>query len=145
MGKSTQLLNRWSRRWNWVERTSAWDEELDRQNREAQAEARKEMAERHIKESQMFQQKVLERLREINPMELSPNDMAKWFEISVKVERLSRGETTENVKQDIHGQVEVTNDFARRVVMDEEATRLAHQLLERIAQDQPGSDGLQHQ
>ena len=135
LGKSNALMSRWSIKWNWVERAVSWDEELDRRNREAQAEARKEMAERHINESMMFQQKVLERLRELNPQELSPNDMARWFEIAVKVERLSRGETTENTKQDIQGQVEVKNDVAKRVIHDPQASALAHRLLERIAEN----------
>ena len=106
LGKSTALLNRWSRRWKWVERVSAWDRELDKKNREAQIEAIKEMSERHTKEAMMFQQKVLERLRELKPSELSPNDMARWFEAAVKIERLSRGETTEILKQEHSGDIE---------------------------------------
>ena len=144
LGKSTQLMSRWSSRWNWVERAGMWDEELDRRNREEQIKARKDMAERHIREAQLFQQKVLERLREINPSELSPKDMATWFDIAVKVERLSRGEATENMKQDVNGQVEVKNDIAKRIVADPGASKLAHELLSRIAESQPGSDGMEH-
>lgn len=107
LGKSTQIISRWSSRWNWVERTSAWDNELDRQNREAQIEAIKEMSERHTKQAMLFQQKVLERMRELSVRELSPNDMARWFEVAVKIERLSRGETTEILKQEHVGDIEV--------------------------------------
>ncbi len=106
LNKSVTILGRWSGRWNWVERTSAWDIELDRQNREAQIEAIKEMSERHAREAMLFQQKVVERLRELRPGELSPQDMARWFEVAVKVERLSRGETTEILKQDIKQEVQ---------------------------------------
>lgn len=107
LNKSVTILGRWSGRWNWVERASAWDLELDRQNREAQIEAIKEMSERHTREAMLFQQKVLERLRELRPGELSPQDMARWFEVAVKVERLSRGETTEILKQEHSGDIEV--------------------------------------
>lgn len=142
LGKSTTIISRWSRKWNWVERVNAWDDELDRISRQEQAEKRKEMAKRHANEAMMFQQKLIERMQTLNPNELSPSDMARWFEIAVKVERLSRGETTENIKQDIRGQVGINNDIARRVIKDERANELAHKLLERLAQDESSSDGI---
>lgn len=40
------------------------------------------------------------------------------------------------------GQVEVKNDVARAIIEDEEATTLAHKLLEQLAKDQPGGHGV---
>ncbi len=142
LSKSYTIIARWSSRWGWVERTAAWDEELDRRGRESQIEERKEMAKRHINEAMVFQQKVLERMRQLNPNELSPNDMARWFEIAVKVERLSRGEATENVKQEVKGQVDINDDITKRIINDPGASALAHELLEKLAQNQSGSDGI---
>ena len=53
------------------------------------------MAERHAKLAMAFQQRVAQRLQQIDPAELSPSDMAKWLDIATKLERLSRGEPTE--------------------------------------------------
>ena len=36
LGKSAQLIARWSAKWNWVERVGEWGDEQDRQNRIAQ-------------------------------------------------------------------------------------------------------------
>lgn len=122
LGKSAQLMSRWSSKWGWVERVAAWEEELDRQNRLAQIEDRKEMAKRHINEAMMFQQKVLERMRELKPSELTPNDMARWFETAVKIERLSRGETTEITKQEHSGNIDIserTKEIEKRLFGDE--------------------------
>lgn len=47
-----------------------------------------------------------------------------------------------DMKQEIKGQVELKNDIAKRVIADEEATDLAHKLLERIAENDAGSDGI---
>jgi len=33
LGKSAQLIERWSVKWNWVERVADWGDEQDRQNR----------------------------------------------------------------------------------------------------------------
>ncbi len=46
-----------------------------------------------------------------------------------------------DMKQDIKGQVELKNDIAKRVIADEEATELAHKLLERLAEVDACSDG----
>ena len=59
------------------------------------------MAERHAKLAMAFQQRVAQRLQEIDPAELSPADMARWLDIATKLERLSRGEPTEIGKQEI--------------------------------------------
>lgn len=145
LDKSKTIIGRWSSKWNWVERTNAWDDELDRLNKLEQIEEVKKMAERHAKTSMMFQQKVIERLAEVNPGELSPNDLARWFEVAVKIERLSRGEPTENVNQEIEGQVEVSNEVAKQIIEDEEASNLAHELLGRIAEGESSSNGVSNQ
>ena len=112
LGKSITIISRWSSRWNWVARTMEWDQELDRRNIEAQIEAKKEMAERHIKVSMMFQQKIIERLRSLNPDSLSPSDLARWFEVAVRIEQLNRGEPTERTEQTIDARVKSQVDYS---------------------------------
>jgi len=48
-----------------------------------------------------FQQRIAQRLQEIDPAELSPADMARWLDIATRLERLSRGEPTEIGKQEV--------------------------------------------
>ena len=92
---------RWMGKYNWLERARAYDDYLERKKREEKEKAILEMAERHARLAMAFQQRVAERLREINPSELSPSDMAKWLDVSTKLERLSRGEPTEIGKQEV--------------------------------------------
>src|SRR5262245_42296347 len=56
-------IREWAEKYHWRERTRAWDEEVDRQVREAQVEAVKAMHRRHAEEAVEFQTKALERLR----------------------------------------------------------------------------------
>lgn len=85
-------LFKWSTRWRWVERAAAWDDEQDRQARQAQLRAVQEMRERHVREAMALQRKALERLQRMDPEELSPKDVLWYFVEAAKLERLSRGE-----------------------------------------------------
>lgn len=131
--KSRELLGRWSRRWSWVARAAAWDTELDRKAREAQEKARVEMAERHAKIAMAFQVKVMERIRSLSPDDLSPADLARWIDVAIKVERLARGEPTENTRQEVQGQLvhRHEHDLAQRILDDPEAREIARELFRR--------------
>jgi chromatin segregation and condensation protein Rec8/ScpA/Scc1 (kleisin family) len=95
LSKSETIIKRWSSQWNWVERVKIYDAEMDRQTLLQEQKSRKDMVKRHAALANTFLSKVLERIRELNPAELSTNDLIRWFEISVKIERLSRGEPTD--------------------------------------------------
>jgi len=47
LGKSSQLVERWSTKWNWVERAAEWGDEQNRKHRRAQTDAVEKMNERH--------------------------------------------------------------------------------------------------
>lgn len=140
LNKSLQLLGRWSSKWNWVERVRLYDAELDRQYRLEQEEERRKMAERHAKQAMMFQNKILERLRTIDPNRLSPSDLIKWFDVAVKVERLSRGESTEITEVEHSGQVSTNNEHTvtQRIVSDPVSRELARELFRRATSSDMG-------
>lgn len=107
---------RWMEKYKWVERAQAYDDYIEQKKRKEQEKAILEMAERHARIAMAFQQKVVERLRELDPSDLSPKDLSTWFDIAAKIERLSRGEPTEIGKQ------EVTLPTVVEVVLNEENT-----------------------
>ena len=94
-------LYRWSSKYNWFERAKAYDDYIERKKREEKERAILEMAERHAKEAVALQQKALERLRSLDPDELSPRDVLNYLVEAIKLERLSRGEPTEIGKQEV--------------------------------------------
>lgn len=91
----------WYKRFNWGERAQAWDAHNEYQRAIEQEEARREMAVRHAGIAMMAQNKIIQRLNSLRPEDLSPRDCITWLDIAVKVERLSRGESTINVQQRI--------------------------------------------
>lgn len=110
LGKSEQLIWRWSSRWSWVERAQAWDAELDRVARAAQQEAVAEMNARHASIGMLMLSKALAKLvgdealkvEALDPSTLTPYQVARLVEAGQKVERLARGEATE--KQELVGE-----------------------------------------
>jgi head-tail adaptor len=91
----------WSAKYKWVERAKAYDDYIERKKREEHEKAIMEMVERHARLAVAFQQRIAERLKAIDPNELSPTDLARWLDISSKLERISRGEPTEIGKQEV--------------------------------------------
>ena len=93
--KSKRLMDRWSGVHRWVDRAAAWDHELDRMNREAQAEAVIEMNTRHAGIAMSMQAAVLERLQELDPATLSPTQLTQMIAVASKLEREARGVDTD--------------------------------------------------
>ena len=80
LGKSAQLIARWSVKWNWVERAAEWGDEQDRQNRIAQTDAVEKMNERHANLAAAMTVKVLEKLKAMGAQdikEMTPATMPK--------------------------------------------------------------------
>jgi len=126
-------MNTWSSQYDWVTRAQAYDDYIEKKKREKKEKAILDMAERHAKLAMAFQQRVAQRLQGIDPLELSPSDMAKWLDIATKLERLSRGEPTEIGKQEVQGQVtqRYEYDITQRIVSDPETRELARNLYRR--------------
>lgn len=95
LSKSETLMKRWSSKHDWVERVAEYDAEMDRKALLQQEKNRREMTKRHANASMLFQQKVVDRLRKLKAEELTPAELIRWFETSVKIERLSRGESVD--------------------------------------------------
>ncbi len=128
--RAKQVLERWSVKYGWVARVHAYDDYIERKKREEKEKAILEMAERHAREAMAIQQKALERLRDIDPSELSPFELIRWIEVAVKIERLSRGEPTEIGQQEVEAQVMSTYEdkLAEKALEDPEAREAARRL-----------------
>ncbi len=116
-GASGQI-RRWAERWNWSGRARAWDQELERVQRNQQVKAVAEMADRHAKEAMMLQNKAVERLRQLRPEELGPRETLSYLVEAAKLERLARGEPTERVAEEHHFSdvKELTDDELARII-----------------------------
>jgi hypothetical protein len=125
--------SRWMEKYRWYERAQAYDDYIEKKMRKENEKKILDMSDRHARLAVVFQQKIAQRLQEIDPAELSPADMARWLDVATKLERLSRGEPTEIGKQEVQGQVTQRHeyDITQRIVSDPETRELARNLYRR--------------
>ena len=112
LGKSAQLIARWSAKWSWVSRIEEWIDEQDRENRLSQENAIKEMNERQATAGSLMLTRVYQALQGMSESDIAkfnPNQLARLSEASVKLERPARGEPTEILKSD----VSIDSDLSR--------------------------------
>lgn len=99
LGKSTGLLERWSRVHEWQKRVSAWDAEQDRLARQAQIDEIKKMRKRHTDMATAMLAKAARALTKIPDDEIKASDVSKMVDTAAKLERISRGDVGEVIEE----------------------------------------------
>jgi hypothetical protein len=93
---------RWSSKWRWVERCEKYDDHFEYQRRLQQEKERRAMHERHAKIAILGQNIVVRELESLlakaqnGESRITPTDVARLMDVTVKVERLARGEPTDS-------------------------------------------------
>lgn len=80
----------------WVERAGLWDAEQDRINAVRLQDAREEMARKHQKAARTLMEKALERLKTLDPNDISPHALILMIDTAAKIERAALGLETLN-------------------------------------------------
>jgi hypothetical protein len=91
LAKSRTLIERWSKAHRWVLRAEAWDREQDRLWRAEQQQAARDVARRHARLASAAQAKLVAQLQQLDPARLSPADVIRWLEVTVRLERQAYG------------------------------------------------------
>lgn len=118
---SASTLESWSSAFHWQDRLLDLERDARERDREAQLRALQEMAERHVKEGLALQQKGVERLQQLLPPDMNPGDAIRAVIEGVRLERLARGEPTDNIRQEgdvVHGHINLSgfsNEELRRL------------------------------
>lgn len=106
LGKSKALMDRWSSANSWVDRAAAWDAEQDRILRQEQIKDIKKMRKRHADTGALMvavAQKALQKMIDPKTKELkddiNANELSRLVEVGSKLERLSRGDTSEVIEE----------------------------------------------
>ena len=131
----------WSRTYDWVERAAAFDDMIAERTAEASADRAVRAAARHADAGKALVDKGLEALKAKSVDAMTVDGIRGLIGDGVKIERLSLGLVTDNTKQEVSGNVNITNDRIQQVLADPEASRLACDLTERIGAGKadPGS------
>jgi hypothetical protein len=134
LGVDPNTISIISKKNKWKERIELYQEFLDKERREIMALKREVMYERHAALALQLQDKISEAVTQIEPSQLSPSDIAKWLDISVKVDNLAHGTPTEHVKDNKQVNVNVTKtNNTAQVILDANSAEKACDLLEQLA------------
>lgn len=127
-----RLMEEWSSKYAWSSRAAAFDDMVAERKAEASADRAVRAAARHADAGKALVDKGLEALK-AKPVDMMTVDGIRGLiGDGVKIERLSLGLVTDNTKQEVSGNVNITNDRIQQVLADPEASRLACDLTERI-------------
>ena len=109
-GMNKRTIANQSTKWDWVRRCEAYDAHVDRVNREANEAAIRKMKQDHALLAQQMIRKATRRLLTMPDDEITAAELARMVDVGVKVERFSRGESTENQAVTHSGEVEVKQE-----------------------------------
>ena len=108
LGKSEQLMSRWSARNNWVYRSAEWAAEKERTEREiARKEMEKEirlMRKRQAETGKYMQVKAMRALSKLPDEEMKAGEISKLIDVGAKLERTARGDVGEVIEERDGGQ-----------------------------------------
>lgn len=122
-------LGTWSTKYEWVKRSEEFDTYTDKLRLQAMEEEIKAMVKRQTHNAMLMQEKALEYLRTRGFPKATLRDVVALMIEGAKLERLNRGEPTENTatksKVEVSGEVTATNvnrkEKITRIIADPEA------------------------
>lgn len=97
--KNRTTIAEWSTKYEWVKRVAAWDAEQDRIARQEQAEEIRKMRRRHSDVATAMIVKAARALNRMKEEDIKPSDISRFIEVASKLERLSRGDTSEVIEE----------------------------------------------
>lgn len=140
VGRDPSTLRAVSQKFFWPDRAAAYDKHLDKIAIAGLAEGRTRMRSEYVEMAMVAREKIYQRLKNLDPEEMSVRDAATWFDLTNKIERQARGEPDRviEVKNEITV-VEQLDAGARRQLMNDALSVLA----ERLGMKLPGHGELE--
>lgn len=87
LGKSRQLISRWSAQYNWVKRAEKFDEYTFQEEMKEDRKYLREMRQKDLKVLRNFKAAYIEELKALRPGDLPPKELAKAYIMISEYER----------------------------------------------------------
>ena len=130
LNRNFKTLGDLSKRFNWVSRCDAYDLYILRRQRDKNEVKILKMRENHAAVGEQLIKRATRRLLSLADDEIAAADVVRMMDIGVKIERLSRGESTE--KQEISGNVAVTPDLPDLSALSDEEIESYERILDKL-------------
>lgn len=90
LGKSKTLMENWARKWDWVERSRAYDNELEREAFKATVSEIRKMNKQQASTGVLLQQLGIEALKKLNADKMEAKTLLQFIVQGAAIERRSR-------------------------------------------------------
>lgn len=101
LGKSDTLITGWCSRWNWVERSRAYDNALEKEAFKSACDEIRKMNQQQAQIGLLVQKKAIEALKELKAKELYPKLLLQYLVEGARLERRARASSMESCTADI--------------------------------------------
>lgn len=101
LGKSDTLITGWCSRWNWVERSRAYDNALEKEAFKSACDEIRKMNQQQAQIGLLVQKKAIEALKELKAKELYPKLLLQYLVEGARLERRARVSEVESYTADI--------------------------------------------
>lgn len=127
-GRDPGTLRALSAKFAWVDRALAFDRYVDARSVEELIRGRTQMRQEHATVAVLAREKIMARLKSIDPEEMNVRDLATMLDLSVKIERQARGEADKTLEIKGEVTVEGLDAAARRALMEQAMAALGQRL-----------------
>jgi uncharacterized protein YnzC (UPF0291/DUF896 family) len=134
LGKSLELMKRWSAKHEWVDRAASFDANEEFELMSAEREERIKMRRNDAKIARMMMQKAVDALQLVEPKDLSPTQLRELIMDGAKLQRLALGESTENVERRVRTGVDNAT-IMQAIEKEPDLTERAIDLLDAMLDD----------
>ena len=129
LGRSGTLITGWCSKWDWVERSRAYDNALEKEAFKSACDAIKKMNQQQAQIGLLVQKKAIEALKELKTKELYPKLLLQYLVEGAGLERKARVSDVESYREKVDvfvngeyaddGLTEALNNSAKKVWEEE--------------------------
>lgn len=94
LNKSLTVIQRWNSKWGWKDRIRSYENELAREEFEEQKKELRKMQKKQLAAAAALQKKAVDALINLDPEDLSPRDILRFFTEGARIENTIRKEST---------------------------------------------------
>lgn len=140
LGKHPNQIWTWMRKYDWKERALAWDNELDEQFKTGLVAERIKAAKETIELGRTIRGKAAQALVRMIERgdELAPEDIPRWAELGVRLERLALGDSSISIE--LKDEKSDDREHIKKIIDNPKARELALELDELLAESFTESD-----
>jgi hypothetical protein len=108
---SMSLLLRWSAKHNWIQRCVAFDSYMDKERQKEYLAQTLEISRRQAQGARRIQEIALERLSQLDPSTLSNQELLRYLEVGMKLEREALACTpTDSITEETANESDIIGD-----------------------------------